>query len=121
MSARRPLDVWLLVASLSLSLACGRGGDARKLNELQRVRSGMLDVLILSPADALRHGKDTFAIEFRSASGGTLVDVGTVKATATMAMAGTPMLGGIDVKRTEIAGRYEAASDLSMAGTWRTT
>ncbi len=79
----------------------------------------MVDVVLLSPRDAIRHGKDAFVIEFRAASEGTLVDVGTVKGNATMPMAGMPMLGRIDVTRTNVAGRYEASSDLSMAGTWR--
>jgi len=48
-------------------------------------------------------------------------NVGTVKATATMPMPGMPMLGTIDVRRTNVPGRYEANSDFSMAGTWRTT
>ncbi len=38
-----------------------------------------------------------------------------------MPMAGAPMLGSIEVKRTSVAGRYEAVTDLSMAGTWRIT
>jgi len=122
MTERRRVEVWLLTAFLcAVVMACGRGAGAGKLIELQRVRSGMLDVVLLSPTAGLQHGKDTFAIEFKSASGGTLVDVGNVKAAATMAMAGMPMLGGIDVKKTDVAGRYEAIAGLSMAGTWRLT
>ena len=80
-----------------------------------------LDVVVLSPTGALRHGRDAFALEFRSASGGALVDVGTVKATAMMPMGGTPMLGSIGVTKTDTPGRYMASSDLSMSGLWRTT
>jgi YtkA-like len=80
-----------------------------------------VDIVLLSPHEALRHGKDTFFVEFRNASGGTLVDVGPVQGNATMPMAGMPMLGSVDVKRTAVAGRYEATLDLSMAGTWRMT
>src|SRR5207248_1707130 len=87
MTERRQLDVRLLTAFLSVVvMACGRGIGTGKLTEVQRVRSGVLDVVLLSPSVGLQHGKDTFAIEFKSASGGTLVDVGNVKATATMAM-----------------------------------
>jgi hypothetical protein len=116
----RHVRPWALTAFLVVvAAACGRGNDSGKLTEVQRVRSGMLDVVLLSPRDAIHHGKDIFAIEFRSAPGGTLVDVGTVTGKATMPMAGMPMLGSIDVARTNVPGRYEAHSDLSMAGTWR--
>jgi hypothetical protein len=86
------------------------------------VRSGSLDVVLLSRQAALGQGKDSATIEFRSASDRSLVDVGTVKATATMAMAGmAPMSGGVAVERTNTAGRYLASSDLGMAGQWRLT
>lgn len=98
------------------AMGCGRAN----LTELQRTRSGMLDVVLLSPRDALRHGRDTFVIEFRSTSG-DLIDMGTLRGNASMSMSGTPMLGTIDVARTEVAGRYAATGEFSMAGTWRMT
>jgi hypothetical protein len=104
--------VWLVVAAVT-----GCGGSA-KLTELQRVRSGMMDVVVLSPRDALRHGKDDFVFEFRSADG-SLVDVGDVRASASMSMSGVPMLGSVTVQRTDVPGRYRADGDFGMAGTWR--
>jgi hypothetical protein len=77
--------------------------------------------VVLSTHDALRHGKDAFVIEFRSAADGRLVDVGDVRASATMPMPGMPMFGSIDVKRTDVAGRYAADGQFDMAGTWRMT
>jgi hypothetical protein len=112
-SGARGWSVVLLVAALQL--ACG--GASEKLTELQRVKSGTLDVVLLSPRDAIRHGKDTFVIEFRS--GGNLVDVGSVRATANMPMPGMAMFGNIDVQRTDLAGRYTANAQLEMAGSWR--
>ena len=115
----RRLDVasfGLIVVLSSVFVGCG--GGAARLTELQRAKSGTLDVVILSPHDALRHGKDDFIVEFRSAAG-TLVDVGDVRATATMSMAGTPMLGSVSVQRTDVPGRYRADGEFSMAGTWR--
>lgn len=106
----------LLVVLVSTAAACG--GGAGNLTELRRVRSGALDVVLLSPHEALRHGKDDFIVEFRSADG-KLVDVGDVRATASMSMAGTPMLGSITVQRTNVPGRYRADGEFSMAGTWR--
>lgn len=106
------LSALLLAASLT-----GCGGAAR-LTELQRVRSGTIDVVVLSPRDALRHGKDDFVIEFKSADG-NLVDVGEVRAGASMSMSGVPMLGRVTVQRTDVPGRYRADGDFGMAGTWR--
>jgi hypothetical protein len=113
---RRIATVCGLIAALASGVS-GCGGETR-LTELQKVRSGMLDVVLLSPREALRHGKDDFIIEFRAADG-KLVDVGSVSASASMSMSGVPMLGSIAVQRTDVPGRYRADADLSMAGTWR--
>ena len=108
-----------MLVVVAAAAGCGRAGETSKMTELQRVRSGSLDIVLLSPRDALRHGKDTFTIEFRSTSGGTLFDVGTVRATANMPMPGMPMFGSLEVRRTDVPGRYAADSQLDMAGTWR--
>ena len=104
---------WLVVA-----IVTGCGGGSAALTELQRVRSGTLDVVVLSPRDALRHGKDDFVIEFKSADG-NLVDVGDVRASASMPMPGMPMFGSVTVQRADVPGRYRAEGDFGMAGTWR--
>ena len=119
---RAQAATWALILVIAVTgAACGRANDAAKLNELQRVKSGTLDIVLLSPRDGLRHGKDTFVIEFRSTSGGKLADVGNVKGSANMPMPGMPMLGTLDVTRTDVAGRYEANGDFAMSGTWRMT
>jgi hypothetical protein len=106
----------------SLTLACGGSESSAPLHELARVRSGSLDVVLLSSKSSLSPGKDAATIEFRAADDGRLVDVGTVKASATMPMGGmAPMVGGVGVQRTDVAGRYRAASDLNMAGEWKLT
>lgn len=107
------LTAWLLAA--------GCGNDPANLTELERARSGRLEVVLLSSREAIRHGTDDFVIEFRSSPGGALVDVGEVKGSASMPMAGTPMLASIDIARTSVPGRYRAKSDFAMAGTWRMT
>ena len=91
------------------------------MTELQRVSSGPVDVVLLSPRRALRHGTDTFTIEFRSTSVGTLVDAGDVRVSANMPMPGMAMFGNVDVRRTAVAGRYAADARFDMAGTWRMT
>ena len=106
----------LAVVSGAVASGCGRG--TAPLTPLQSVKSGPLEVVLLSDHDAIRHGKDTFVLEFKSADG-NLVDVGSVRASATMPMPGMPMFGSIDVQRTGVPGRYTAMSDFSMAGTWR--
>lgn len=121
MTRRSGVAIWgLTLLMIAGAAACSLAGTA-KLTEVQRVRSGALEVVLLSPHEVLRQGKDTFTIEFHSVSDGELADVGAVQATANMPMGGTPMLGSIDVQRTSAAGRYTAASDLAMAGTWRMT
>jgi len=114
-SSRRPLC--LIVAAVAAAIGCG----GTNMTEVQKVKSGMMEGVLLSPHNGLRHGKDAFVIEFRAAPGSTLVDVGQVRGSATMPMAGTPMFGTVDVQRTDVPGRYAANGDFSMAGTWRMT
>ena len=99
-------------------MACG--GNAR-LTEFATVKTGALQVVLLSDHEALKHGKDSFVLEFRADPGGTLVDVGAVKANGSMPMPGMPMFGAIDVQRTNVAGRYSATGEFAMAGRWRLT
>ena len=122
MSRRPGARVWrLILVSAFVAGGCSRQNGTARLNELRRVRSGALDVVMLSPRDALHHGRDTFVIEFRSTSGGNLIDVGNVRGRAGMLMPGTPMFVSIDVTRSDVAGRYEANGNFDMAGTWRVT
>jgi hypothetical protein len=88
-------------------------------NTIQTVRSGETDVVLLAPSGALRQGRNTFTIEFRAASDGTLVDVGTVHASANMPMPGMVMSSGLEVTRTSVPGRYQAAATFGMAGSWQ--
>jgi len=107
----------LLTALILTTAACGKPSGSDQI-ELQRVRSGDLDVVLLSSDGALTHGKDAFTLEFRR--GDTLVDVGTVKAGATMVMAGmAPMLGSVFLERGDVPGRYKAETDLGMSGGWQ--
>ncbi|MCC7009961.1 MAG: CusA/CzcA family heavy metal efflux RND transporter [Acidobacteria bacterium] len=82
------------------------------------VRAGDLDVVLRSPAGALRQGRNDFVIEFREADGGVLRDVGAVHASAGMSMPGMTMSGGLEVRRTGVPGRYAIVGDFGMAGTW---
>lgn len=108
------------LAALMVGVAAGScGSGTAQLTELERVKSGPLQVVLLSERGALRHGQGSFVIEFRADPGGALTDVGTVKATASMPMPGMPMFGGIDVRRADIPGRYTATGEFSMAGRWR--
>ena len=108
----------LVIATTLAAAACGGNSTSADQIELQRVHSGDLDVVLLSTDGALTHGKDVFTLEFRR--GDTLVDVGTVKAGATMVMAGmAPMLGSVFLERGDVPGRYKAETDLGMSGGWQ--
>jgi hypothetical protein len=111
----------IVVILASAITACSGGQAAKPLKELQRARSGALDVVMLSESDTLRQGKGSVVIEFRDRAG-KLVDVGMVMVNATMTMPGmAPMFGDNAVKQTDTKGRYDVATDLGMAGTWRFT
>jgi hypothetical protein len=117
MISRSRATTWRLALTM-VALQLGCGGPAAALTELARVMADDLEVIVLSPRDAIQHGQDSLVLEFRR--NGNLVDVGDVRATATMPMPGMPMFGSVDVQRTDVAGRYTAVSRFEMAGTWRT-
>jgi len=112
-----------LIAATAIAIfvaACG-GGQAPQstMKEIQHAKAGDLQLVLLGQSDALAQGKGFAILEFHDASG-SLVDVGTVKVNATMVMAGmAPMIAGSEVKPTPAPGRYEIATDFSMAGTWQ--
>jgi Cu(I)/Ag(I) efflux system membrane protein CusA/SilA len=81
------------------------------------VKSGDLDIVLLSPAGILRGGRNTFTIEFRS-SKGQLVDVGTVRAAANMTMPGMAMSGNLQLQPAGAPGRYTATAEFGMPGAW---
>jgi hypothetical protein len=114
----RTVIVLIFAATIT---ACSGGQAAKPLKELQRAHSGSVDVVMLSDSDTLHQGKGTVVVEFRDGAG-KLVDVGTVTVNATMTMPGmAPMFGDNAVKQTDTKGRYDVATDLGMAGTWRFT
>ncbi len=86
---------------------------------IQTVRADDLDVVLVSPTGALRQGRNAFTIEFRRTGTNTLVDVGTVRASATMPMPGMVMSGGLQVAPTGVSGRYSATAEFGMAGAWQ--
>jgi hypothetical protein len=111
-----------LIAAITVILAvvsCGnRVPEEPQLIELQRVRSGELDVILLSQDGSVTDGKDAVVVEFRR--GDTLTDVGAVKGFASMPMAGLPdMMGSAFLEPSKEPGRYNAELDLSMSGGWQ--
>ena len=106
----------ILVVLMALG-GCSRPPES-SLKELQKARVGDLEVVLLSPSASLQPGQGFALLEFRDGNG-MLVDVGTVRVSATMPMAGSsPMTGGSEIKPTPAPGRYEVATDFGMAGTW---
>jgi hypothetical protein len=106
--------VGVIVAAVFV-VACGRGSN---LKEVQRVKSGALDIVLLSEDGTLNRGKEAFVIEFRKADG-SLVDAGTVRTSANMPMPGMTMPGNVQVERSDVPGRYRATADFGMAGGWQ--
>jgi hypothetical protein len=107
---------WLTVV-LAVVAGCSRPPEG-SLKELQTRQVGELEVVLLSPSDALQQGDGFALLEFRD-DNGMLVDVGTVKVSATMPMPGAAtMTGRSEIKPTPAPGRYELATNFSMAGAW---
>ena len=114
----RTISVVATLTIAALVVACGGGGADSGLKEVQRVKSGDLDIVLLSEDGTLNQGKDAFVIEFRKADG-TLVDAGTVTTSANMPMPGMTMPGSVQVERADVPGRYRANGDFGMAGAWK--
>lgn len=111
---------WFVTALVLLLLtACAGGDEAARLKELQRVKAGSLNLVLLAPGDALKQGQGNFVLEFRDAAG-SLVDVGAVMVGASMPMPGiAPMFGECTAMPSATKGRYQVSSNFGMAGTWR--
>jgi Cu(I)/Ag(I) efflux system membrane protein CusA/SilA len=86
---------------------------------IQTLRSGDLEIVLRSEAGAFRQGRNAFVIEFRRPTSGTLVDVGTVRASGNMTMPGMVMSSGLQVTPTNIPGQYAATAEFGMAGAWQ--
>jgi Cu(I)/Ag(I) efflux system membrane protein CusA/SilA len=124
---RRPVLIAVgLVALLVGTLVMWRGNrvtsdrsaaSAGGATVVQRVQSGDLHIVLMSPTGTLRQGRNTFTIEFRSASG-ALVDVGALRGSANMSMPGMAMSGGLELTPTAVPGRYQATAEFGMAGAW---
>jgi hypothetical protein len=112
--------MWCTALAIGLAVSgCGSAPDAGPLKQLQKVRSGDVDVMLLSETGTLAQGKNSFVLEFRSPDG-SLRDVGTVRATATMPMAGmAPMFGTLDLRPSDAPGRYLVTGEFGMTGTWQ--
>ena len=105
------------VAAIALVTACSSPPQG-SMRELSRTSAGAVDLVLLAPSEAIERGTSFAILEFHDSSG-SLVDVGRVTVRASMPHPGAePMAGGSEVKPTPAPGRYEIATDLTMAGTW---
>jgi Cu(I)/Ag(I) efflux system membrane protein CusA/SilA len=112
----------VLVATFLVWRMAGRTsdpGEGTGAGVIQTVRAGDLDVVLLSPTGTLRQGRNAFTIEFRRTGTNTLVDVGSVRASANMPMPGMVMSGGLQVAPAGVPGRYSASAEFGMAGAWQ--
>ncbi len=116
----------IVIAGLAFGLRAwfsSTGNDADRGGieaEIQTVRAGELSVTLTS-GDGILSRSGPFGVEFRSAATGELVDVGVVRAAASMAMPGMAMTGGVEVEPTREAGRYRARGSYGMSGGWQMT
>ncbi len=111
-----------LALGLRAWLGSGGAGSGRSGTEtpIQTVDAGEL-VITLTSSDGTMNRSGPFDVEFRSATTSELVDVGSVRAGASMAMPGMAMTGGVEVEPTPEAGRYRARGSYGMAGGWQMT
>ena len=115
-------SVLLVLAAVTMACTPRPEPESPRLAELQRTKSGDLDVVLLAASDALGAGKSQATLEFQSGSDRHLVDVGMVKVGASMEMPGMgPMLGSVFVNKGDVPGRYTLDTDLTMTGTWKLT
>ena len=114
----RKFGIAAALAGAIVVTACGGGGADSGLKEIQRVKSGNLDIVLLSEDGALNQGKEAFVIEFRKPDG-ELQDAGTVTTSANMPMPGMTMPGSVQVAPSDVPGRYRATGDFGMAGGWQ--
>jgi Cu(I)/Ag(I) efflux system membrane protein CusA/SilA len=116
------LAVVVLVAAFAAWLLTGPSGDVTdstpRGSPIQSVRSGELEIVLLSPSGTLQSGRNTFTIEFRTPSG-ELADAGEVRAAANMVMPGMAMSGNFQITATGVPGRYAATAEFGMAGAWQ--
>jgi Cu(I)/Ag(I) efflux system membrane protein CusA/SilA len=126
--SRRTLIGGFTVVLLVLGAFAGwriatRGGGSSPPNAeagvIQTVRSGDLEIVLRSQEGALRLGRNAFVIEFRRPGSNTLVDAGTIRASANMPMPGMVMSGGLQITPTNVPGRYAATAEFGMAGAWQ--
>ncbi|HEY6617552.1 MAG TPA: efflux RND transporter permease subunit, partial [Vicinamibacterales bacterium] len=116
--------VLALIAALSVVVWWTRPGGSESTAQsagavVQTIRAGDLDIVLLSPTGTLRQGRNSFTFEFRRTGSTTLVDVGSVRASANMPMPGMVMSGGLQVTPTGMPGRYAATAEFGMAGAWQ--
>ena len=125
LSTRRP--VLAGVGVVALIVAAGALAQTWRLHRAvespaglpaKELHTGGLTIRLLSPTGTLHQGRNTYAVEFRDTTG-ALVDVGTVRKSANMAMPGMVMSGGVEITRTDVAGRYQATAAFGMAGAWK--
>jgi len=113
-----------VAAGVFLAQRGGGAGDETESNQVppvQTVRSGSLEIRVISATGALSQGRSSFIIEFRNSATGALADVGTVRAGAAMTMPGMVMSGNVQVVPSGTPGRYTASGEFGMAGAWQFT
>ena len=119
---RSPLartDLRSACGGLGLRGSCGRRRTQRRRASFKRFAPAISTSCCCRRPARCGKGGTRFTIEFRRSGTATLVDVGTVRASANMPMPGMVMSGGLQVTPTGRAGRYNATAEFGMAGAWQ--
>jgi Cu(I)/Ag(I) efflux system membrane protein CusA/SilA len=86
---------------------------------VQTVRSGDIEILLRASGRVFRQGRNSFTVEFRSAQSRSLIDAGSVRASANMTMPGMVMSSGMQLQPSGTPGLYMGTADFGMAGAWQ--
>jgi Cu(I)/Ag(I) efflux system membrane protein CusA/SilA len=120
--AATALVVVVLIGSLvwSARRAATTPSESTQANDVvHTVRSGEVEILLRAPGRVFRQGRNTFMVEFRSPQSHSLVDAGSVRASANMTMPGMVTSSGMQLQPSGTPGRYRGTADFGMAGAWQ--
>ena len=101
----------------------GRGGTSGPTSATPFAAQKVNDLTVnfIHPKGQLQNAMNEILIEFRDATSGELVDVGTVKFDLDMNMPGMVMHSGSTIRPSGTPGLYSAEVKPDMAGDWMAT
>lgn len=119
MTATKILAALMVITAALITASCSERSAPGAEKTIKSTTSGDLTVTLSSQTGELRHGENELSISFAEPSG-NLVDVGAASLNFQMAAMGTmpEMNNKARLTTTDTAGKYRAAVEIEMAGTW---